>query len=389
MPIQTVNTKTPYRVIGAASMMGAAGAAVFLLLPIIVGSAMDTLDLSEEQAGLLTSSYFAGYLFSCIATLRLVQFISQKRLARASYSLLCLSLLFASLPLNQMAIALFMAAAGAGAGMLFGLAVLIIGQTSAPERNFGILLVAQQLFAAILLFALPQWVVPSWGFTGLLVALSVALGMGLLLLNGIDSTIKVNSNNLSNQAPQQRKTHLFGKLLLGLFALAIHFSALSAVWAFIERMAVDQNLQADQIGAALAFSMLGGVLGGLLVVILGLRIGRIIPIWLSIITFLAIFYGYSIGFGITGFAIITFTFSLSWNYILGYQMAIITALDATDRYSALIPGAQALGALTGPILAGNIIVSQGYNSVLVIAGFIIITASGLFLYLLRTGKNHA
>jgi predicted MFS family arabinose efflux permease len=70
-------------------------------------------------------------------------------------------------------------------------------------------------------------------------------------------------------------------------------------------------------------------------------------------------------------------------------MAIITALDATDRYSALIPGAQALGALTGPILAGNIIVSQGYNSVLVIAGFIIITASGLFLYLLRTGKNHA
>ncbi len=347
---------------------------------------MDTLGLSEEQAGLLASSYFTGYLCSCIATFGLVQRINHKTLARRSYTVLSLSLLTAALPLNPIAIALSMAFAGAGAGALFGLAVLIVGQTDNADRNFGILLVAQQLFAAALLFILPQWVIPIWGFSGLMLALSIALGIGLLFLNGIDNSSQRRSSQntkIITEVPFLLQT------LTGLFALMVHFAALSAVWAFIERIAVDQGLQTDQIGFALAFSMLGGVIGGLLVAILGVRIGRSIPVWLSLLAFIGIFYCYSTNFDMLGFSLVTFIFSLFWNYILGYQMAIIAELDQGGRYAVFIPGAQALGAVTGPAAAGFIIANQGYISVLGAAGVIVFITSGLFLNLIRTGKNHA
>ena len=381
----TMNRRVSGAVVSA-SVMAAAGAAIFLLLPVIIGSTMDTLNLSEKQAGLLASSYFGGYLCASVVSFRMVQRTNHKTLAKGSYILLSLSLLAAALTLNPVAMGLFMALAGAGAGVLFGLAVLIVGQTDNADGNFGILLVAQQLFAAVLLFILPQWVIPTWGFSGLMLALSIVLGIGLFVLGGIENSPREKSS--SNTTTITDPPHL-QQIAAGLFALMVYFAALSAVWAFIERMAADQGLQSDQIGFALAFSMLGGVIGGLLVAIIGRRIGRSIPVWLSLLVFIGVFYGYSTNFGIMGFALVTFIFSLFWNYILGYQMAIIAALDRTDRYSVFMPGAQALGAVTGPAAAGFIIADQGYTVLLNIAGVIILITSGLFLHLIRSGKHFA
>lgn len=370
----------------SASMMAAAGAAVFLLLPIIIGSAMDNLSLNEEQAGLLASSYFGGYLCACIASFELVRRMSHRTLAKGSYAALSLNLFAAGLLQNPVVTAFFMALAGAGAGVLFGLAILIVGQTRNADSHFGILLVTQQLFAAALLFTLPQWVIPKFGFSGLMVALSIALGMGLFLLQGTDNSPEVKSRR---KAKQSTKVPFLRQIIIGLFALMVHFAALSAVWAFIERMAVDQGLPTDQIGNALAFSMLGGIIGGLMVALLGSRIGRRIPVGLSLIAFLGVFYCYSTNFDMLDFALVSFIFSLFWNYILGYQMAIIAELDQADRYSVFIPGAQALGAVTGPAAAGFIITDQGYTAVLSIASIIVFITSGLFLYLIRMRKNYA
>ncbi|MDA8781873.1 hypothetical protein N9N16_01545, partial [Porticoccaceae bacterium] len=130
-------------------------------------------------------------------------------------------------------------------------------------------------------------------------------------------------------------------------------------------------------------------IGGMLVAIIGGRIGRSIPVWLSLLAFIGVFYGYSTQFGMLSFALVTFIFSLFWNYVLGYQMAIIAALDRADRYSVFIPGAQALGAVTGPTAAGFIIAGQGYTILLIIAGVVTLITSGLFLHLIRSGKNYA
>ena len=131
----TMNRRVSGAVVSA-SVMAAAGAAIFLLLPVIIGSTMDTLNLSEKQAGLLASSYFGGYLCACVASFGMVQRINHKTLAKGSYILLSLSLLAAALTLNPFAMGLFMALAGAGAGVLFGLAVLIVGQTDNADGNF-------------------------------------------------------------------------------------------------------------------------------------------------------------------------------------------------------------------------------------------------------------
>ena len=68
----TMNRRVSGAVVSA-SVMAAAGAAIFLLLPVIIGSTMDTLNLSEKQAGLLASSYFGGYLCASVVSFRMVQ----------------------------------------------------------------------------------------------------------------------------------------------------------------------------------------------------------------------------------------------------------------------------------------------------------------------------
>ncbi len=51
----------------AAATMAAAGAAIFLILPLLIGLLVDYRGLSEQQAGVLASTYFATYLLSSVS----------------------------------------------------------------------------------------------------------------------------------------------------------------------------------------------------------------------------------------------------------------------------------------------------------------------------------
>ena len=77
----------------------------------------------------------------------------------------------------------------------------------------------------------------------------------------------------------------------------------------------------------------------------------------------------------------TFLFVAAWNYVLAYQMAIISELDRDGRYAVLMPAAQALGAIVGPAVAGIVILGIGYGPLLWLASLSIGVAIFPFVYL--------
>ncbi len=373
----SMNTTQP--VLAAACIMSAAGAAVFLLLPMLIGTAVEDLGFSEQQAGLLASSYFTGYFLTGVSAFFWIRRISWPRIAITAYITLAVGLGLSGALEHLYGLVITLFVAGCAAGALFGLGVTIVSDSDKPDRNFGFVLATQQFLAAILFFTLPDLVIVPWGFQGLnfvLAAVSLLLGISAFWIpSGSASTVTVAGLRTTVNLASRKA------VWISLVALSLYFAALSGVWAFVERLADFNGLSISQIGGALAVAMIGGVLGGLAAVAAGTRWGRKIPLIGSTVLFLAVFVFYGRGFQTVGFTLATSLFVAAWNYVLAYQMAIISELDRDGRYAVLMPAAQALGAIVGPAVAGMVILGVGYGPLLWMASMSIGVAILPFVFL--------
>jgi predicted MFS family arabinose efflux permease len=328
--------------------MAATGALVFLSLPLLVGLFMDTLALSEGEAGSIASVYFATYLLASATAVFWIGLASPRHLAAGAYLTMAAGLALAGLAANPSLLLLAMCVAGIGGGMLFSLGVAIVAAGPDTARNYGWLLVAQQLIAAAFLYAAPLLVIPRWGMSGALISLAL---LSLLMMSSLIMAPPWLESAGSKQAAGAKETS--GQAAItGLVLLVLHFAGLSALWAFVERIGVFNQLSASDIGTALSLSMFGGLAGAVLVTQLGDRVGRQLPLWIATVVFVGVCMGYAMPLQWPTFVLITGLLSFAWNFVLAYQMGIISELDHSGRRAVLIPAAQGLGAVIGPALGG-------------------------------------
>lgn len=344
----------------AACLMAATGAIVFLALPLLVGLIMDELGLSEEGAGSATSAYFATYLLSSASAFFWIARVNLRLAALAAYLSMAIGLFLGTLATSALPLALSLAIAGIGGGTLFSLGVSIIASGPDTDRNYGWLLVSQQSLAALFLFSAPVYVIPQWGLNGALSMLAIVTLV--LALSVFRVPAKRAPTDLEGQRHPGPPVRLHPRLALA--ALVVHFAGLSALWAFVERIAVDNGLSGESIGTALSASMLAGLAGALLVTALADRFGRQRPLWLATGLFIAVCGGFTTDLGWWSFLLLTGLLSFTWNFILAYQMGIISAVDQGGSHAVLIPAAQGLGATLGPLLGGWGISLGGYPALL-------------------------
>jgi predicted MFS family arabinose efflux permease len=361
--------------LAAACAMGAMGALVFLALPLLIGLFIDELGFSEQQAGLVASAYFATYFIASASAFLWIDRISLRRCG----SLACLCIAaggsLATLVSTPTGLACAMALAGVGGGMAFSIATSVISQRPGADRDFGWLLATQQLLAALYLIASGNW---NLDLSLLFVtALALVLVPGTLALPSVRNTPECKSG-MEDGHPRKNQAWF------ALLALMINFMALSALWAFVERIGAASGLDPAEVGSALSLSMLAGLAGALLVTRLAGRVGRQLPLWLSALAFLSVCAGYSLHMNWPLFLAVTALLSFSWNFGLAYQMSIVATVDDKGKFSALIPAAQGAGAMLGPILGGFLASSGNYNNLLLcVVALIIVSITG-FSVLART-----
>ncbi|MBL4660801.1 MAG: hypothetical protein JKY19_10630 [Alcanivoracaceae bacterium] len=387
----------------SACCLAAVSAAVFLTLPMLVGAAIRSYQISEDAAGVLVAWYFAGAVVANVSAVYWIRRVNWRNASFVGVGLVALGLIVLPFYIRSYhgAISgLFLA--GVGLGVLYGIAVSLLSDTSNKDRNYGFMLIAQQLLGGVLLLVFPQFIPSEASFTFVMTNLGFVLVFISLmaffmprqgaLVTAMTEVLTDNksgniTDNKAGNITKHSETNTTAMALLGVFILVIYFVAQAGVWAFVERLADHRGISNEDIGLALAISMIGGLLGGFAVAWQADKFGIGKPIFISTLGFILVFFYYGSDFDLVGFTVASFIFYFFWNYILAYQMSAVANFDIKGNFSVLLPGAMACGAMIGPWLAGIIMQAYSYDYVALIGSTILFVGLGMYGVLLRKNKT--
>ena len=356
-------------IFAAACVLSAIGALVFNAFPLFLSVTADQFALNDAQLGLLGTSYLGGFaVIALLAPLWMSKL--EWRLSGAAGSVLMLSaLVLLGLTSIVDSVYIAMGALGAGAGIVFTIGLTILSRAADPERAFGIKLMYEMTFAGILIFVMTKFVIVRFGFTGFVV------GSFLLYLVSTLFVLKLPANFLRRELTVPAKLALSHQpklpTCLAVFALLIQFAAFSAVWAFMERIGLDNGLDSGFIGTVLTVSIVAGLAGAGLAAILGNGYGHIAPLVAGLLATIASVIVLASLTGATAYVLAASGINATLQFTIAYQMGLIAHTDYSGRIAIMIPFFLAVSGGIGPGIAGAVIETSGFAPVY--WGFAIIT----------------
>ena len=372
-------------------------------LPFLIGSFSDALSLSPQQGGLLGTIEQAG-----LVTGTLIVYFARSRLnwhiillVGATVALLANQFSLLATSANILLSVRFIVGLGLGTGM--ALTLYFIGNTSNPDRAYGMMM-AIQIFIFSVFALISPYLITTWGLAGYVSAVSVCVLtiLGTLwwlpkhdaaLLSDGKEHDKHEAAHLDAGAPEvehePERAPKSGKALFGLLSLvAMGFFqiGLFALFAFLERIGSNSSLSLEFIGATIAIGGGGaGVIGGLAAAALADRLGRVIPLTAALAAALTAVYMLQEGASATSFFIGFTMFNLGWYFGVPYFMANIAAHDPDDRLVGMTPTVMTLSLAAAPGLASLFIVGGSYASVNLFAAVLVTMAA---LLILPSARKH-
>ncbi len=346
--------------------------AAFLVLPLYVGAAAQSLGLSQQQLGFLASAVAAGSALSSVAMMFLVRRPPWGRAASVALLLLLVPMA-GSLFVDDVRV--FMALQGIaalGSGSAYSLALTALADRRHPDRAFGFSVAAQVTFQVAGMLLLPQLVARAGidGILGLFIAMEVA---GLFLVRWLPDAGK------ALPAPVGRMAVVTAPVLLALFGCFFFFFNVGAVWTYIERMAVLEQFSAQQIGSGLAIGVFFGIPGALLASWCGDRFGRVAPLTLgaagTVVALVLLRSGMSFAAYVMAVAIYNFV----WNFSLAFQYAAVNAVDPGGRGVAAAPAFHGAGVAVGPAFAALFVTATNLAAVNIVGGIGAVASLLLFV----------
>lgn len=341
--------------------LGALAAAILTMAPAIVGGYISQLGFSPQQAGYLISADMAGVGFATLPALLWINRLNWRHVARTALLLMVVgNLLTASLDSFSFLL-ITRSFTGLAAGTIVSLCLASIGQTRDPDRVFGLWIVAQLIIGAAGLALFPH-ILALWGFQSIFIVLAAAL----FALSFFVSPLPVSGAGGKVTAAQSPEALIKYRLIFaacGILGVLCFYIGQSSIWAFLGRIGVAYQLDAEFISYALSLSSFAGIAGALSASALTSRWGRFLPstvgfgiILLSLVLLLS-------KLSDTGYMLAACMFQFALTFTLPYLLGSITAIDSTGRIILLANIMIGGGLALGPAIAGSLIGSGGYQPV--------------------------
>lgn len=376
-----------WRTVLAGILLAKAAVATFSLAPFLIGSYIDRLGLSAVQASrVLSVEVFALALANLAASLWV-----HRRPFRGLAQGLLLVLLALNLACAFASGALMLgwlrAAIGVVEGTLLALGFGLLGLTRRPDRNFGFYFAASLGVAALNVRLLPLFL-DGAGATGLFLNLCL---YALLALAGsrwaphasLDS--RAGMSQVGGSPGVGAQGLALGALLLANY---VYFIGQGGVWAFLERLGLQQGLGLADVAQALSWSLLAGVAGGFAASALDVRFGRLPPLMTAVALAAA-----SLGLlwqatSLPAFVAAACLFNFANNFGHPYLLGMAAQLDRSGRLTVLSGALHTGGQATGPLLVGLLVAPPDFlNAVRV--GLTIFAVTGLLLALVALVRRPA
>jgi len=364
----------------AAVIISIVGNAVFIGMPMLVGSLADTLGFDEQQLGWLASADLMGIFVASIAASLLVNRVNRQLLVYVGITVAIIAN-FSSTIFHQFdSLFIIRIIAGLGEGMCYSVGVATLAGTHKTARNFSILLFVLVAVNAIELYTFPS-ISDKWGVDGIFLFFCGAFVITYFFVRWLPRSNKEASVQEVNDGD-----HLASKTAipawipwLCLAAVACVYINVGAFWAFIERLGVDANLSDDFISNTLALGTLFTLSGCAIATWMGNKYGQSKPLIAAFALMTAILFLLAFKVTPVSYVVAATIFNFCWLFIDVFQLGTIGNIDHSGKYAALVPGAQGFTQSISPAVAGFIL-SEGYGYAGVMMLCAVGTISAMIIY---------
>lgn len=364
--------------------MALTGYAVLVGLPVISTSWVNNLGFTEEQVGYVASADLFGLAIGAVIAFFVVTRFDRRILAIAAgavaigANLLCIFYQSYELTLY------LRLAAGTGAGVYTGIAVATIGGHSRPAFAFGM-----ELFAFAFSQAAELKFLPYLSIEGMYLAFAATFVVGLLFVSwvprrpadaSLDIAVDVAEPDGDHHVEHRHVPAWVPWLILT--AVVFTYVDIGAYWTYIELATVDSAASPEWVADMLVYTSFFSLVGCVVAVLLSNRFGLSRPLILTLLVQASIVA--MLLFGITNMtvAISMFAFNFCWIFVDIYQAAVISNVDRSGRYVALLPAAQGLGNAIGPYLAASVLaMTFSYDGVFVLCAGASLAAMLVYLHM--------
>ena len=359
------------------------GGLFWAFLPFFVGLKVSTGGFSQTQAGALGSAYLIGFSVASMTALWWAGRFNWRRLAAAMAAVVIAALLLLA-RLDGFALSLtIVSVVGLMMGAFWTVAYRIFSGSANPERSFSIGIVVSYSALALVTFVIGEYVVEDFGLTGsgyVLGAVVLVLALSALLLpRGLESGGEAAGQGASRPSPP---------VALALLAILGTSFGFAAVWAFTERIGIDAGFNTSQVSPVIASNLLASAGGSVLATLLGLRLGRMLPLYVGMLAIVASIVGLIAVDSFSTYALAVAGLGLSIGFVMPYQMGYLAALDRDNRFVLLIAAAQGIGSAAGPFAGGAAADAGGYR-LLVLVAAAAVAASMLAILISSKGAKSA
>lgn len=350
------------------AVLGTSGFNFLLIMAAIVSGLVDGLHISAGEAGRIASCDVYGMSAGAVIAVLIVRRIAWRPLA---YTLLCVLIgldLSTTLIHSVGPLMVIRAVHGLCAGVLIGVSYGVFARSGMPDRCFGMLCTVQGFITGFGLMFLPR-LVPIFGTAVLFVTLA-ALSAVTLSLVPLLPEFAILKQPAVAKAATGSWAELRPPLLFVVLSIFFFQAGNNALAAYIIELGRSNALSLQFITTTIGIAGWVGMLGALLVVVMGTRHGRTVPIAIGTIAAILTNAAFHASAWPTVYVAASVLSAMAWYFGVSYLFGLCAAFDRTGRSAAVASVASKLGYATGPFMASFLIgtgAAATYGSVIDLA----------------------
>jgi predicted MFS family arabinose efflux permease len=334
------------------------GAGVFIVQPGFVQGLVDYYGFGERQAGYTASVEVWGIAVSSILLALGGHRLDWRALLQAALILFVGGNLVSLLTAEPVLFSGLRFLVGLGSGTMISLTFTFMGLTRDPDRNFGYLVAAVLLYSALGLWAMPT-VLHAGGLEAVLAFFALLGASGWLALRYLP-----RSSAERPAVPGDAVELAPGYKALALLAMFVFFLAQGGIWAYLFLIGLAGGLAEQEVANGLMLSGIVGIAGAFVPVVLGARLGRALPLTVSILGGAFLLSLLTGRFDALSYAVIVSLYGASWNMSHPYLLATVAGFDRSGHLVTHAVAAQMSGLAAGPAVSASLLSGGNYAPVI-------------------------
>tara|TARA_A100001011_G_scaffold371392_1_gene428672 strand:+ start:367 stop:1584 length:1218 start_codon:yes stop_codon:yes gene_type:complete len=376
--------------VGISLYMTLVGYGVLVGIPVISTAWVKLLGFSEVEVGYLAAADLGG--------LSLGAFISSLFISRFNRRFMVIFAILLAVTANWLCISwvdyqqvLYLRLlAGLGSGIYTAVAVSSLGATSKPALAYNAM-----LFAFAFSQALELHFLPLLSMSGIYSVFIFFFMLTVPFIRWIPAHA-LKDLDAENGAPDAQ-THIENGISatipkyvpwLCLLAMVITYVNIGSYWTYIELAALSDTATPSWTGQVLVWSSFCSIIGCAFATLLSNRFGLIRPLLVALFTMACAVGLLANGIDDITLLVSVFSFNLLWIFIDVYQMSTIANIDVAGKYAAMMPAAQGLGQIIGPIVSASLLDFElGYSSIFLMCSGAALLAMGIYFYMFLTFRK--